>query len=262
MISIALVQPDLHWENAEMNLQSLSGILRNLDKSTDVILLPELFSTGFSMRSRELGEPMEGRSIQWMASMSRELKSSVAGSLIIREDGDCYNRLIWMHEDGSYQYYDKRHLFRMGGEHEHYSRGTRRLIVRDGEFRFLPLVCYDLRFPVWSRNRDDYDVLVYLSNWPAQRHDVWASLLKARAIENQAFVIGVNRVGTDGMGISYRGCSMAFNARGQRIASLYDSRPCTRVIHLNIGGLRAFREKFPVWKDADPFELGNQQELP
>ena len=244
-----------------MNLKSLSGILRDLEPP-DLILLPELFATGFSMKSRELGESMDGPSMQWMSRMSGELGSSIAGSLILGEGGSFYNRLVWMHRDGSYQFYDKRHLFRMGGENEHYSGGNRRVIVQDFGFRFLPLVCYDLRFPVWSRNREDYDVLVYLSNWPAPRHEVWTSLLKARAIENQCFVIGVNRVGTDGMGIPYRGCSMAFNPKGQRIVSLADGRPDSRVIRLDMGELLAFREKFPVWKDADSFELGNQQDLP
>ena len=189
MISIALVQPDLQWEDRELNLKSLSGILRDLEPP-DLILLPELFATGFSMKSRELGESMDGPSMQWMSRMSGELGSSIAGSLILGEGGSFYNRLVWMHRDGSYQFYDKRHLFRMGGENEHYSGGNRRVIVQDFGFRFLPLVCYDLRFPVWSRNREDYDVLVYLSNWPAPRHEVWTSLLKARAIENQCFVIG------------------------------------------------------------------------
>jgi omega-amidase len=255
MISIAMIQPDIVWESVEPNLRAFTRILRGIGEPVDVIFLPELFTTGFTMRSRELCEPMEGRTMEWMAAMSGELKSSIAGSIIIQEGDGYFNRLIWMQKDGKYRFYDKRHLFRMSGEDEHYTKGGQRVIVREGEFRFLPLICYDLRFPVWSRNRNDYDVLVYLANWPAPRKDVWSSLLKARAIENQAFVIGVNRVGKDGMGIEYSGDSLAFNAKGRRIASLGTERAGTRIVRLNLNDLNAFREKFPAWRDADLFTL-------
>jgi predicted amidohydrolase len=257
MIRISLVQPDIIWENITANLESLEQLLSDLAGQTDVVLLPELFTTGFTMRSRELAEPMEGKTMVWMKNMVQCLSCDLVGSLIIEENGEFFNRLIWMQKDGRYHHYDKRHLFRVGGENEYYSKGAGQLIVESHGMRFKPLICYDLRFPVWSRNRtfNEYDILVYIASWPSPRRMVWKSLLQARAIENQAYVLGVNRTGKDGMGISYHGDTMAFNARGEELACMDMDIRGHITIQLSKQELARFREKFPVWKDADPFTL-------
>jgi omega-amidase len=252
---LTLIQPDIIWENPSANMEAYTRMFNSIENQVDVILLPELFSTGFTMQTRDLAEPMEGTTMKWMSAQASHLRCDLAGSLIIMENGNYYNRLIWMRQDGSYGYYDKRHLFRMSGENEYYSHGSKPLIVEVKGFRIKPLVCYDLRFPVWSRNRQDYDILIYHANWPAPRRDVWLALLKARAIENQTYLIGVNRVGKDGMGIEYHGDTMALDAKGQIIASIEPGRPGLQTINLSLEKLTAFRKKFPVWKDADLFTL-------
>ncbi len=257
MISIGIVQQDIIWEDVEANLNSISGILENAGESLDLILLPELFTTGFTMRTGNLAEPMEGKTMTWMASNAGRFKCHIAGSIIIEEDGEYHNRMIWMQPDRNYRFYDKRHLFRMSGEHESYSAGREPLILDLKGFRFRPLICYDLRFPVWSRNRQDYDVLIYIANWPAARRDVWRTLLKARAIENQSYVIGVNRVGKDGTGIHYHGDTLVFDARGQVLVSLPPGKPMFQTVWLSLEDLQEFRAKFPAWQDADPFTLGS-----
>jgi predicted amidohydrolase len=252
---VTLLQPELFWEDRDANLLAFSKILEDLDEKTDVIFLPELFTTGFTMRSRDLAESMDGKTVDWMREMSGRLKADLVGSLIVRDHGKFYNRLIWMKPDGLHVHYDKRHLFRMSGEDEHYDPGRDRAIILSGALRFCPLICYDLRFPVWSRNQGDYDVLVYIANWPMQRRDVWRNLLVARAIENQAFVLGINRVGRDGMGIEYSGDTMAIDARGREMGSLESGKPGLLTIGLSSRELSDFRGKFPVWKDSDPFRL-------
>ncbi len=257
MITITLIQSDIIWEDIDANLRYYSSILNKLQEPTDLILLPELFTTGFTMRSRDLAEPMNGPTVEWMAEQAKRFNCTLAGTVIIEDGGNYYNRLIWMQPDHHLHYYDKRHLFRMSGEDEHYSPGNKPLTVTMKGFRIRPLICYDLRFPVWSRNRNDYDVLLYLANWPSPRRDVWNSLLKARAIENQAFTIGVNRTGNDGKQIGYHGESQVYDAKGKRIAYMgpKDTDPIT--IKLSLDELNAFREKFPVWRDADPFSIGD-----
>ncbi|MFC2115726.1 amidohydrolase [Bacteroidota bacterium] len=255
MINIALIQPDIIWEDVDANLDSYTGILKGMDSKVDVIIMPELFTTGFTMRSRDLAEPMEGKTMAWMSAMSDLLQCDLVGSIIIEEQDKFFNRLVWMQQDNSYHYYDKHHLFRMSGENEYYAQGKAPVNIQTHGVRFRPLVCYDLRFPVWSRNRQDYDVLLYIANWPAVRGDVWRTLLKARAIENQAYTIGVNRVGKDGMGIEYIGDTMAFDAKGNEIIHLESGKPGMQTISLSLEDLIAFRNKFPVWKDADPFAL-------
>jgi predicted amidohydrolase len=254
-LKLALIQPDIIWEDIDANLHALSEKLEGMTDTVDAIILPELFTTGFTMRSRELAEGMEGASISWMRMASERYGCVIAGSLIIRDHDKYLNRFVWMEPGGKMITYDKRHLFSISGEDEHYTRGESNAIATINTFRVRPLVCYDLRFPVWSRNTGTYELLMYVANWPAVRRDVWISLLKARAIENQSFVIGINRVGRDGMGIEYAGDSLAYNAKGQIIASLPSGEEGVLMVHLSLEELMEFREKFPVWKDADGFEI-------
>jgi omega-amidase len=254
-LKIALIQPDIIWEDVDSNLHALSEQMKGMANEVDAIVLPELFTTGFTMRSRELAEDMDGKSISWMRRISDDHGCATAGSLIISQGRSQYNRFIWMEPGGRITAYDKRHLFSISGENEHYAPGQSIVHVEINGFRVRPLVCYDLRFPVWSRNTGTYDLLIYVANWPAVRRDVWISLLKARAIENQSFVIGVNRVGRDGMGIDYAGDSMAYDAKGRVIASLPSGQAGVGMVHLSLRELTAFRQKFPVWKDADRFEI-------
>jgi omega-amidase len=254
-LKLALIQPDIRWEDIDANLNALSGKLEGITGRADAVILPELFTTGFTMRSRELAEGMDGKTLSWMQMTSDRYKCVIAGSMIIGHHDTYFNRFIWMEPGGRITAYDKRHLFSISGEDDHYTRGETNIITELNAFRIRPQVCYDLRFPVWSRNTGAYDLLLYVANWPAVRRDVWISLLKARAIENQAFVIGVNRVGRDGMGIDYAGDSMAYNAKGQMIASLPVSEEGILTVHLSLQELMDFRQKFPVWKDADRFEI-------
>ncbi len=254
-MSIALVQADLSWEDAASNRRLFDDILDNLHDKVDLIILPEMFSTGFSMNSTLLAEELSGETIAWMHDRASALGSVITGSLIIRENDQFFNRLIWMRPDGSMDWYDKRHLFRMGRENQFYSPGKHRLITELKGWRICPLICYDLRFPVWSRNRHDTDLLIYVANWPASRRRVWNTLLKARAIENQVYVAGVNRVGSDGEGIIYHGDSCLINARGEVISGMDGNFPGVTISEIDPVDLLAFRKKFPIGDDADEFTI-------
>jgi predicted amidohydrolase len=232
-LKLALFQTDIIWEDIDANLNALSKKLEGMLEDVDAVILPEMFVTGFTMRSRDLAEEMNGKSITWMQMASDRYNCAISGSLIIRYQDNYFNRFIWMDPGGKITTYDKRHLFSIGGEHKHYTPGKSNTIIEVNNFRIRPQICYDLRFPVWSRNTDNYDLLLYVTNWPAVRRDVWISLLKARALENQAYVIGVNRVGKDGMGIDYVGDSLAYNAKGQIIASLPVSEEGMLMVHLS-----------------------------
>jgi predicted amidohydrolase len=252
---VTLVQSSLYWENVEKNLEEFSLKLAGSKNTTDLIVLPETFNTGFSMSPEGLAEEKGGRSTQWLADTAADLGCDVAGSLIFFEAGCYFNRLIWMRPDGSFDYYDKRHLFRMLDEHTYFTAGQERKIVALKGWRFCLQICYDLRFPVWSRNRDDYDVLLYIANWPEPRRDAWGSLLVARAIENQAYVIGVNRVGEDGNGLTFSGDSAAIDSRGRIMSHIQPHREEIETVTLSWTELQDFREKFQVHLDADRFKL-------
>ncbi len=254
-LDATLIQAELFWENRERNLEKFSRILENLARPTDVVVLPEMFNTGFSMHAEVLAEAMDGPTVRWLAAQAALKGCAVTGSIIIDEGGRYVNRLIWMRPDGSCDHYDKRHLFRMAGEHEHFTAGTRRLVVDVGGWRICPLICYDLRFPVWSRNRDDYDVLVYIANWPKPRRSAWKALLRARAIENQSYVIGVNRIGRDGRGKAFSGDSAVFDPRGVRLSRIRPHEECVEAVTLSYQRLIDFRAKFRVLLDADEFDL-------
>jgi omega-amidase len=254
-----LIQADLHWEDKVSNLRAFEEKIRAIKQPTHIVLLPEMFSTGFSMRPEDLAEDMQGETVSWMKKIAAERKVILAGSVIIRDGDSFLNRLIWMLPNGQFGYYDKRHLFAFAGENEHYTAGSQRLIASVNGWKINLLVCYDLRFPVWSRqqhgeNGFEFDVLVYVANWPQRRNTAWKTLLRARAIENQCFVIGVNRTGEDGNGIFYSGDSMVIDPLGE---ILYEKENVEDVftIMLDRSGLEEVRTKFPFWRDADHFQI-------
>jgi omega-amidase len=260
-LRVTTIQTNLHWENPTANLAMLEEKISKIRSGTDVIILPETFTTGFSMNVQSLAEPMNLHTFKWMRNMAERTGALLLGSCIIKEDGHYFNRLIWMESNGSFQHYDKRHLFRMAGEDKVFSSGRSRLIAEWKGWKICPMVCYDLRFPAWCRNRynkDDgslaYDLLVYVANWPAARSHHWQTLLHARAIENLSYVVGVNRVGIDGKGIAYEGKTLVLNAKGEplyEVGSVEESRTTT----LSQSDLQDWRSKFPAYLDADEFQL-------
>lgn len=258
-IRVTTIQTCLHWENADANLAMLEEEISKID-STDIIVLPEMFTTGFSMNAAALAEPMNFKTLLWLRNMAEKKNSLVLGSYIVKVDNRFYNRLIWMEPSGQLKTYDKRHLFRMGGEEKIYSKGSEILVAEWRGWKICPLVCYDLRFPVWSRNRTDaygnptYDLLVYVANWPASRIHHWQTLLRARAIENLSYVVGVNRVGTDGKEIEYCGQSVVIDPTGD---CLYDAGNLeqNQTTELSSEHLKNWRKKFPAFMDGDDFAL-------
>lgn len=260
-----LVQCDLRWEDPDANCRMLEETLGELDgDQTDLIVLPEMFATGFTMNSREMAEPMdESPTVDWLRNQAVQRGCVVTGSVAVVEGGDCFNRLIWARPDGSLVTYDKRHLFRMAGEHERYAMGHERVIVELKGFRILLSVCYDLRFPVWLRQQPapgehfEYDALLCIANWPAPRRHPWRVLLQARAVENLCPVIGVNRVGEDAKGLGYAGDSMLIDAKGEALIDEPRDLPFVKTGTLLLADLQAFREKFPAWRDADHFTLSD-----
>lgn len=260
---VTLIQTQLHWENKEANLHMLEQKILAIKERTQVVILPEMFSTGFSMKPEQFAEKMDGPSVQWMKKLAAKKKIILTGSLIIEEGGEYFNRLIWMLPNGQYGCYDKRHLFAYGEEDKHYSAGTERLIASVNGWKINLLVCYDLRFPVWSRQTSqgrgeerafEYDVLVYVANWPERRNTAWKSLLRARAIENQCYVIGVNRVGNDGNNIYHSGDSMVIDPLGEILYHKVDEEDVF-TIELSKERLNEVREKFQFWRDADDFQI-------
>lgn len=229
----------------------------SISKPTEVVVLPEMFSTGFSMRPEKLAETMEGETLRWMKRMASAKGIVLTGSVIIEESSQYFNRLVWMLPNGDVGYYDKRHLFAYADEDQHYSAGSKRLIASVNGWKINLLVCYDLRFPVWSRqDQARYDVLIYVANWPDRRIRAWRTLLQARAIENQCYVVGVNRVGEDGNGIHYSGESMVVDPAGETLYQNKDEEDIFTVA-LDSSDLETIRRKFPFWKDADKFNIEN-----
>jgi predicted amidohydrolase len=264
-LTITLIQPNLHWENKKVNLEMLQQKIESIQEKTEVIILPEMFSTGFSMKPESLAEKMDGETVEWMKKIASSKKIILTGSLIIEDDKKYFNRLIWMLPNGEYGFYDKRHLFAYGDEQNHYSAGNKRLIAQVKGWKINLQVCYDLRFPVWARQapspnlspggeelEHEYDLLVYVANWPERRSTAWKTLLQARAIENQCYVVGVNRVGEDGNKIYHSGDSMIVDPLGEILYNkANDEDVFTHTLQKE--RLDEVREKFPFWKDADPF---------
>jgi predicted amidohydrolase len=251
-LKITIIQPDMIWENPGANLEKYSEIISDLEP-TDVIVFPEMFTTGFSMQPIILKEKMDGVTVNWMKKIAIDKNAAVTGSLII-EDGDkIFNRAVWVFPDGRIEKYDKHHLFTMGQEPEFYSPGNEKTIIEYKNWKFCPLICYDLRFPVWARNTENYDVLLYVANWPTPRHHHWKSLLVARAVENQSYCIGVNRTGKDGNGLKYSGDSCLISPKG--IAEFIGENECVKTFEISYSELHDYRKNFPLLDDRDDFEI-------
>lgn len=252
-LNISIIQPDIIWEDKAANLEQYATYIEQIQDKKELVILPEMFSTGFSMRPEALAEPMEGTSVQWMKDMAKKHRCIITGSLIIEDKGKYFNRLLWVQPDGKVGQYDKRHLFAYAEEHNHYSPGERRFIAQVKGFRICLQVCYDLRFPVWARNQgDEYDVLVYVANWPERRSLAWKTLLQARAIENQSYVIGVNRVGKDGKDINYSGDSSVFGPLGETIWQK-SNETAIHTVTIEKDKITETRKQFPFLNDADKF---------
>lgn len=264
-LTITTIQSNLIWEDKPANLHMLEQKITGIREKTEVVVLPEMFNTGFSMRPETLAETMEGETIDWMKRVSRENSVVLTGSMMIKENEQYFNRLIWMLPNGQYGYYDKRHLFAFGEEDKHYTAGNKRLIASVKGWKINLQVCYDLRFPVWARqsntpsgtangNEVEYDLLIYVANWPERRNHAWKTLLCARAIENQCYVVGVNRVGNDGNNIYHSGNSLVIDPLGQVLYHMADEED-VNTITLQKEMLEEVRTKFPFWKDADSFNI-------
>ena len=266
-LNITTIQADLHWEDRSANLRMFEEKINSVKEKMQVVVLPEMFNTGFSMNPVLLAEEMDGTTVEWMKNIASSKNIIVTGSVIIEDEGNYYNRLIWMQPNGQYGFYDKRHLFAYAGEHEHYAPGRKRLVASVKGWRILLLVCYDLRFPVWSRQaiysripggdgtgpgEPEYDVMIYVANWPERRIHAWKTLLQARAIENQCYVVGVNRTGKDGNDISYNGESMIIDAMGETLYTKANEEDIF-TITLQREKLEETRRKLPFLKDADRF---------
>lgn len=269
-VTFTLIQTTLHWEDKKANLQMLEEKINSIKEKTQVVILPEMFSTGFSMKPEQLAETMQGETAQWMKRVAAEKKIILTGSIIIEEGGAYFNRLIWMLPNGQYGFYNKRHLFAFAEEDKHYTAGTERFIASVNGMKINLMVCYDLRFPVWARQTSppaplqqswrgdqaelEYDVLIYVANWPERRSTAWKTLLQARAIENQGYVIGVNRVGNDGNNIYHSGDSMVISPLGEILYHKKDEEDIS-TITLSKDDLAEVRRKFQFWRDADDFQI-------
>lgn len=260
-LRVSLVQGATRWHDAAANRAYYGALVRELGGQSDLIVLPETFLSGFTNETLGNAEAMDGEGMRWLRDLAREVGATIAGSLVVRDSHRCVNRLVWMRPDGSHALYDKRHLFRMAKEHERYAGGEERLVVELNGWRICPQVCYDLRFPVWLRNRYDraaqrfdYDLLVFVANWPSARRSAWQTLLRARAIENLACCVGVNRVGIDGNDLHYAGDSVALDFLGTPLVEL-GAQEQTVTVTLDPVALAAHRERFPAWMDADDFMI-------
>ena len=251
-LKITIVQSNIIWENASANIEEYAKAIEGITE-TDVIVLPEMFTTGFTMNSERLKEKMHGSTVEWMKNIARLKHTAILGSIIIQENEKIYNRAIWVFPDGKIKKYDKRHLYTMGREHLHYTQGKEKTIVEYKGWKFCLQICYDLRFPAFARNLEDYDVLIFMANWPSPRHHVWKNLLISRAIENQAYCFGINRTGTDGNGLVYLGDSAYITAKGQ--SEFLGKEEKVKTFEISYNELQNFREKFPLLKDRDIFNI-------
>lgn len=253
-LRVSLVQTNVHWHAAEQNREHFDALIDPLVGKSDLVVLPETFTSGFTQAPQDIAESMDGPSIRWMQAYARKANAALCGSMAMRDGEQFFNRFVFVHPDGKVDHYDKRHRFGLGGETERYSAGDRRVVITYRGWRLFPQVCYDLRFPVYSRNDLGYDAAIYVANWPTPRTAAWRALLRARAIENQAFVVAVNRVGQDGNGISYSGASAAIGPEGDDLVDLGDE-PRVETFTLRRQRLVDFRTRFPFLADQDRFEI-------
>ncbi|MCZ6711412.1 MAG: amidohydrolase [Gammaproteobacteria bacterium] len=256
-LTVSLIQTATHWHSPSGNRTLFERLFAEVPDDAQIVVLPEMFSTGFTMSTAEVAEPIGGPTLTWLREQAVEFGKVICGSLVIVENGCYYNRFVWVTSEGSVTSYDKRHLFRMTDEHRHYTAGKQRRTVVVGEWRVCPMICYDLRFPVWFRNRGDYDVLLCVANWPAERQQIWNTLLRARAVENQCYCVGLNIVGTDGNGVAYSGGSAIYTAEGN---VLLEAGELAGVFTTSLEGdaLVDYRRRFPAWQDADEFSLADE----
>ena len=264
---ISIVQSELHWEDPVANRSMFTEKLNTLRQSTDLVVLPEMFSTGFTNNTESLAESMDGPTMEWMRGIAQDLDAAVTGSFICEEEGSFFNRLVFMRPGGHFDFYDKKHLFSLSKENEHFSAGRKRLTVFWRGWNICPMICYDLRFPAWIRNTSGnfvsghnpyYDLLLFVANWPNKRGHHWKTLLTARAIENQAFVVGINIAGTDGNGFEYSGDSTVIDYSGHSLAQISEGRSDIITIELSLQDLHDYRKQLPFLADADVFEFKGQ----
>lgn len=253
-LTVSLIQTATHWHDPAANRDLFDDWFAKLPADCELVLLPEMFTTGFTMRSREVAEVMGGPTTSWMRDRAAELGCVLCGSVVIRDGDRYFNRFCWATPEGEIQHYDKRHRFRMAGEHEHYDAGDARVVFELDGWRVCPMICYDLRFPVWFRNRDDYDVLLCVANWPTARRSAWNALLPARAIENQTYVAAVNVVGEDGNNVTYAGDSSVYGPEGETLVAP-SGAPGIFSHTLDKAALDRYRAAFPAWQDADRFSF-------
>lgn len=250
-LTVTLIQTELFWEDIPANIAMFDDKIDGISEKTDVIILPEMFTTGFTMNVEKAAEPMTGKAVSWLVAKAKQKQVHILGSIIIEEEKKYFNRLVWATPNGQIMTYDKKHLFRMAGEHKVYSPGNRHLTVDVNGWKLRTFICYDLRFPIWCRNiGNQYDAAIYIANWPARRAHHWKLLLPARAVENQCYVIGVNRVGQDGNGVAHSGDSSIIDPLGNILFQKADV-PCIHTATLNYDKVKEFRESFAAWQDAD-----------
>jgi predicted amidohydrolase len=253
-LKVTLIQTELFWEDKDRNMSHFTELINSIKEETGIVVLPEMFSTGFSMQPEKFAEYMNGETVKWMLQQANKKNAVVTGSIIVIEEEKYYNRLIWAQPDGNIFHYDKRHLFGLSNEHEHYSAGKEKLIVEWKGWKICPLICYDLRFPVWCRNTEEYELMLFVANWPERRNTAWKTLLQARAIENQSYIIGVNRIGNDGSNIYHSGDSSVIDPMGEVIFTQADI-PFVKTFTLTKERLNFVREKLPFLNDADEFSI-------
>jgi len=254
-LKIALIQADLVWENPIQNRINFSEKINSISEAFDLIILPEMFTSGFTMNAEKIAETMDGETITWLKKIAKEKDAAITGSIVINAHGNYFNRCFFVEPDGTISTYDKRHTFTLAGEHKVYKAGKTKAIINYKGWKICPLICYDLRFPVWARNVENYDLLLYVANWPKARINAWDVLLKARAIENMVYCIGVNRVGLDGNNYEYPGHSAAYDILGNRIDSISEDKETINIVILEKNTIKKYREKLNFLNDKDDFNL-------
>lgn len=254
-LTVAVIQSNLIWENPEENRKHFNDKINAIKPGVDLIILPEMFTSGFTMNATDVAETMNGETITWLTQHATHNQCAITGSLVIKEGGNYYNRLIFIEPSGKITQYDKRHTFTLAGEHKVYTAGTKKITLEYKGWNICPLICYDLRFPVWARNTEDYDLLLYVANWPKPRISAWDALLKARAIENMSYCIGVNRVGLDGTNYEYPGHSGVYDVLGNRMDTFEPNKEMTEIVTLEKNHIQKYRDRLNFLNDRDSFSL-------